>query len=487
MDGFRKWLTFGTGVGIEVRDNELQVTIVRARPSETGVLGSATVTDFKTRPAAEWGAELIAFLKKLGAAHIATTVLLPRHDVIVRSLQMPGVSDRDLEAAIRLQIDSLHPFAEDDVYFSFARVGKTANILVGISRREVVDALSTMFAEAGIKVASLTFSTAAIYSAIRLIGPGPQSGFVTVYEWQPDIEIYGESEAKPVFAASFPPIGNRAIALAVSELRLEPGTEPVPFVDLLPKPTVFPANHDPSTPAFTENALAYATAVSGACPWLSLDGNLLPPERRRSHSRARLIPTFSLATILVLMLGALAAQSKWADGRYLGVLQHEIRKHEPKARQLDTLDKRITDTRTKTQLLDDYRRRAKHDMDALAEITKLIPPPGWVGSLELDRNSLQIAGETDQAEGLLKSIDASPLFEKSEFTMPITRTPGGQAFRIRALRTVGGAPVGGAPAAEQSVQETPAFYPQQQPVSTPPPTVAQPVLPPGFVQSGGGK
>jgi hypothetical protein len=35
----------------------------------------------------------------------------------------------------------------------------------------------------------------------------------------------------------------------------------------------------------------------------------------------------------------------------------------------------------------------------------------------------------------LKALDNSPLFEKSEFTMPISRTPSGEAFRIRAVRT----------------------------------------------------
>src|SRR5687767_15094491 len=133
MDRFRKWLAFGTGLGIEVREQELQVTIVRVRPSHTAILGAATVTDYRTRPAAEWGAELSTFLRKVGAAHIAATVLLPRHDVIVRTVQLPGVSDRDLEAAIRLQIDSLHPFAEDDVFFSWARVANSPSVLVGIA------------------------------------------------------------------------------------------------------------------------------------------------------------------------------------------------------------------------------------------------------------------------------------------------------------------------------------------------------------------
>ncbi|HYP13180.1 MAG TPA: pilus assembly protein PilM, partial [Bryobacteraceae bacterium] len=163
----RRWLAFGTGLGLEVRERELQATIVRVRPNEIGVLGSATVTDFRTRPAAEWGTELGSFLRKIGAGHIAATVLLPRRDVIVRQLQMPGVSDKDLGAAIQFQLDALHPFGDDEIYSSWARIGKTSFVLVGIARRDVVDGYSTTFAEAGIKIAAFTFSAAVLYSALR--------------------------------------------------------------------------------------------------------------------------------------------------------------------------------------------------------------------------------------------------------------------------------------------------------------------------------
>ena len=64
---------------------------------------------------------------------------------------MPGVTDKDLESAVRLQIDSLHPFSDEDVTFSFARIGKTSYVLVGIARRPVIDSYSALFAEAGSK------------------------------------------------------------------------------------------------------------------------------------------------------------------------------------------------------------------------------------------------------------------------------------------------------------------------------------------------
>jgi hypothetical protein len=223
--------------------------------------------------------------------------------------------------------------------------------------------------------------------------------------------------------------------------------------------------------------MPYATALAGACPWLSIDGNLLPAEQRRGSSRVRLIPTFALGTILFVMLGALGAQSRWADSRYLGVLQHEIRRFEPQARKVDALDRAVTVTRANSQMLDEYRRRAQHDMEALTEITKLIPPPGWVGSLDMDRQLVQIAGEADQAAGLLKTLDESRLFERSEFTMPITRTPSGDAFRLKAVRT----PSGAAVLAESQPANQPApsqGMPAQTGFVSP-----QPIVPPGFQQA----
>jgi Tfp pilus assembly protein PilN len=133
----------------------------------------------------------------------------------------------------------------------------------------------------------------------------------------------------------------------------------------------------------------------------------------------------------------LAAQSQWADNRYLALLQHEIRRHEPQVRQAGQIEKDIATSRARTQLLDDYRRRTKHDLDALAEVTKLIPPPGWVANLSMDRTSVNLVGEMDQAAELLKTLDNSPLFERSEFAMPITRTQNADAFRVRMQRSVG--------------------------------------------------
>jgi hypothetical protein len=184
----KKWLAFGGGVGIQIAgpkgSESLHISAVRVRPSGARARGGFTIEDFPHRPAAEWGADYAAFSKKLQLRDVPAVVLLPRHNVIVRLLALPGVSDKDLDTAVRFQLEGLHPYNEDDVYFSWTRLGRTSGVLVAIARKETVDRYAALFEEAGIKVRLFTCSAAAIYAALRLYGmkpgtakalPGPHS------------------------------------------------------------------------------------------------------------------------------------------------------------------------------------------------------------------------------------------------------------------------------------------------------------------------
>src|SRR6476646_3628180 len=104
----RKLLAFGTGAGIEIRGGDLEIAVARVRPFGIEVTGRLTIRGFRERPAAEWGSEYNGFLKACSASHVAATVLLPRQDVIVRQIALPGVASGDLEGAVELQLDTLH-------------------------------------------------------------------------------------------------------------------------------------------------------------------------------------------------------------------------------------------------------------------------------------------------------------------------------------------------------------------------------------------
>jgi hypothetical protein len=406
------------------------VAVARVRPNGVNVAGRFTVANFAGRPAAEWGAEFSAQLKKMGAGHLACTVLLPRRDVIARQMSLPGVAAADIEGAIRFQLDSLHPYGEEDVVWGWSRLGGDA-LLLGIVRRETLQKYIQLFLEAGIAVGSFTFSAAAIHSAIRLNGATSPMGFLALSTASTGaVEAYGESPARPLFSAEFDMPAERAAVLAASELRLPEDTPVFRLEEVLPKPRVNPVEND-----IARNALPYATAVAAACPFFSPTTNLLPPEYRKSTSRTMLLPSIVLGVALVGIAISMLVYSRVADRRYLRELEAEIAKLEPHARRSAVVDRQIEKTRERSRLLDDFRGRTRADLEALNELTKLIAPPAWSNAIDLARDNVRISGEASQASTLIKIIDSSPLFQGSEFSV-ISRGQNVENFQIRTNRKV---------------------------------------------------
>ncbi len=423
----RQLLAFGTGAGIQVTGEDLEVAVTRVRPTGIRVLGRITIARFRERPADQWGAEYATLLRKLGAAHVRATVLLPRSETIVRQIVLRGVAPKDLETAIAFQMDTLHPYGDEEVLFGWTALGDGC-VLVGVIRRATVERYLELFTEAGIAAGSFTFAAAAIHSAIRL-GPPPPEAFVALSSTPSGaVDVYGESPARPVFSAEFDVPPERAAAMAGAELRLDPAIATVSLESLLPPPRVNPVEND-----LARNPLPYAAALAGACPRLVPAANLLPAERRASSSRAVFVPTAVCAAILLMLLGASLAWSGFEQHRYMQKLQAEVTRLEPQARYAAILDSKIQRERARARLLDDFRSRTRLDLDSINELTRLLPPPVWTNLVELSGDAAVVNGEAEQAAPLLKILDASPLFHNSEFS-GISKVASAEIFRLRTER-----------------------------------------------------
>lgn len=422
----RKVAAFGTGAGIQISGADLEVAVARVRPLGVQVLGRITIPRFAERPAAQWGAEYSALLAKLGTPHLSATVLLPKPDVIVRQIALRGVENKDLEAAISFQLDGINPYGDQEVLFGWTRLAD-GGALIGIVRREIVDRYLELFTEAGIKTGSFTFDAAAIHGAIRLFTRPPRD-FVALNQSGTRVDVYGESQSRPVFAAEFVLPADKAAAVAVSELRLAPETVPMPLEGLLPAPRANPVEND-----LARNPLPYAAALTCACPRLAPAANLLPPERRISASRGIFIPTAVLAAVVLVALIVYWAMPGYDQRHYLKQLDAQIAQLRPQAARAAALDRQIDHMRARARLLDEFRTRTRSDMDAINELSRLLPPPVWANTVELTRDAAVILGEAEQAAPLLKLLDTSPLFHNSEFN-GISKQQNTEIFRLHTQR-----------------------------------------------------
>jgi len=427
----RKLLAFGFGIGVEIGAADLEVVAARVRPIGIRVLGRLTIANYATRPAGEWGADYAHFLKSLGAGHLSATVLLPRRDVIVRQVALPGVAPKDIDSAIRFQLDSLHPYGDAEVCTGWSPLAYGA-VLVGIARQSVVRRYAQLFSEAGMAVSSFTFSAAAVHAAIRLNRHQGGAGFVALsHSASGTIEIYGESASRPVFCAEFDLAPQRATTLALSELRLPPDTVPLQLEQVLPRPAVNPVEND-----LSRNALPYATALAGACPRLAPSANVLPAEFRRFNSRTVFIPTIVLAALLLLVAIGMLIYSRYAENQYLHQLDVAIAHLQPQASRAAALDRQTDDLRARARLLEQYRGMTRYDLDTLNELTRLVEPPAWTNNIELSRDTVRFGGEASQPTKLVNILDASPFFKNANPLQDVHTAAGVDQFLIEAKRGV---------------------------------------------------
>jgi Tfp pilus assembly protein PilN len=416
---WRRARRFGTGFGIAIANGDLETVIVRSRPSGSTVVASAVIGNFATRPAAEWGAELLGFLRAAGEPHLAATIVLPREEVIVRTVRLPGVAEKDTASAIELQLDTLHPWDDTPIEWAWWRVTAT-DVVVGMVRQATLSEYETLFSEAGIPIAAATFSSAVIHAALRLQHAAPVSIFCYTPLSPGRIEVYGESEARPCYSAGFALSPERALTVARGELRLSPEH---PAIELSQALTV------PSAP------IAYAAALAASAPLLGNFANLLPAQRRASHSRTRYLIPIALAALVVLaMIAVFVVFPIVNERRYVADLTTEQRRIAPAALRVQAIDKALATDRSRIAALDDFRQRPQADLDLLNELVRLLPEQVWTSSIEIFPDSVVIAGEADQAAPLLKLLNSSPLFEKSEFAMPVTHNGQTDLFRIKTIR-----------------------------------------------------
>jgi Tfp pilus assembly protein PilN len=416
---WRRVRRFGTGFGIAIANGDLETVIVRSRPSGSTVVASAGIGSFATRPAAEWGAELLGFLRAAAEPHLAATIVLPREEVIVRTVRLPGVAEKDTASAIELQLDTLHPWDDTPIEWAWWRVTAT-DVVVGIVRQVTLSEYETLFSESGIPIAAATFSSAVIHAALRLQQAAPASIFCYTGLAQGRLEVYGESDAKPCYSAGFAISPERALAVARAELRLSPEH---PAVDL--------------SEALSSSAspFAYAAALAASAPLLGNFANLLPAERRASHSRTRYLIPVALAVLLVLgIIAVFVIFPILNERRYVADLTAEQRRIAPAALRVQTIEKTLATDRGRIAALDDFRQRPQADLDLLNELVRLLPEQVWTSSIEVLPDSVVIVGEADQAAPLLKLLDSSALFEKSEFAMPVTHNGQTDLFRIKTMR-----------------------------------------------------
>ena len=174
--------------------------------------------------------------------------------------------------------------------------------------------------------------------------------------------------------------------------------------------------------------LALAVAVGPRTPAL----NLLPAEARLwTPSREQLV-TVGIIGVTALLGLALALTHVIKTERYLDHLSQEIRRLDPEVKAVERLAGELGQKRRVLAALEAAQDGRIPALPILSELTETLPQGAWLQGLTLDRQGIELVGQSDGASALIPLLEASDRLERVEFTSPVTKTQNKEQFRLRA-------------------------------------------------------
>jgi general secretion pathway protein L len=119
--------------------------------------------------------------------------------------------------------------------------------------------------------------------------------------------------------------------------------------------------------------------------------------------------------------------------RHLDRLSQEIRRLDPEVEAVERLAAELGQKRRVLAALQAAQDGRIAALPLLRELTETLPQGAWLQGLTLDRQGVELVGQSDAASALIPLLEAMDRLERVEFTSPVTKTQNKEQFRLRAV------------------------------------------------------
>jgi general secretion pathway protein L len=147
----------------------------------------------------------------------------------------------------------------------------------------------------------------------------------------------------------------------------------------------------------------------------------------RANWRQRL--TIGLAVCATIQFGAAAALDLWHTEARLAQARADIAGNEAPMRELAKLNHDMAELRRQADFLAKHRSGVPV-LRVIDEAARILPDQTWLASLQIAGNQAIAVGSSGDAAGLVKTIEASPLFHNVHFRAPVVSSMDGKAERF---------------------------------------------------------
>jgi len=149
--------------------------------------------------------------------------------------------------------------------------------------------------------------------------------------------------------------------------------------------------------------------------------NLLPLDLRKKISRIGIYLAVFLSCI-ALVLAAAWVINPWVQEREeLKRILGEVKAKKPKVAEIEAIQKKKDLVDQEIRDFDVLRHDEISKVEVLRELSEILPATTWIWNLKLKSKDVEINGFANSASDLIALLDKSPLFEKVEFSSPVTK------------------------------------------------------------------
>jgi general secretion pathway protein L len=149
--------------------------------------------------------------------------------------------------------------------------------------------------------------------------------------------------------------------------------------------------------------------------------NLLPSEKRAKRMNALRVVNLSLGVVVILLFIASVIFPIWIKTQSIKVLEPEIEAYTEKAAETTKLREQVAIAKEEALFLGEKKSKTILTLEVLDELTQIIPDDTWISQLEIEKNIVNIHGESISSAVLLPIIESSKLFNNAQFRSPVTQ------------------------------------------------------------------
>jgi Tfp pilus assembly protein PilN len=161
--------------------------------------------------------------------------------------------------------------------------------------------------------------------------------------------------------------------------------------------------------------------------------NLIPEELRHRRNHTQWIPTYALLGIAVLLGVAMAVRQPYQLTVYASQIDAEIQRIAPVASEVVNQQSELNKLSEKYRVLSGHFKNRDYALEAMRELTKLLPPTAWISNYSYQDGTVSITGLAVAATEIQKAVEDSPLFKDAQFTTATTRDAKGKdRFTLKA-------------------------------------------------------